>query len=100
MSIKRPLRILALILVLLICTSFYVSTAYIVHHADHECTGEDCEICKNIQFFTAMIQNLFRLFVALTVAFFLVGVSNKLKTSLGSELTKKRTALYKVKFSN
>ncbi|MER1992639.1 MAG: hypothetical protein ABS897_01325 [Eubacteriales bacterium] len=25
-----------------------VSTAFIIHEADHDCSGEDCPICRNI----------------------------------------------------
>ncbi len=36
----------------LLCVGFVlilsVSTAFIIHEAGHDCTGEDCPICRNI----------------------------------------------------
>ena len=41
-------RIGALLLCIGLVLILSVSTAFIIHEADHDCTGEDCPICRNI----------------------------------------------------
>ena len=41
-------RISALLLCIGIILVLSVSAAFIIHEADHDCTGEDCPICRNI----------------------------------------------------
>ncbi len=46
---------------LLICIGFalvlFASSACIAHEADHDCTGEHCEICENIARIEALLQS-------------------------------------------
>ncbi len=41
-------RISALLLCIGMVLVLSVSAAFILHEADHDCTGEDCPICRNI----------------------------------------------------
>ncbi len=41
-------RISALLLCIGMVLVLSVSAAFIIHEADHDCTGEDCPICRNI----------------------------------------------------
>jgi hypothetical protein len=41
-------RIGALLLCIGLVLVLSVSAAFIIHEADHDCTGEDCPVCRNI----------------------------------------------------
>ena len=41
-------RVGALLLCIGMILILSVSAAFILHEADHDCTGEDCPICRNI----------------------------------------------------
>ncbi len=49
-------RILALVFCVGMLFVLFASSAYIAHEADHDCTGEDCEICENIAKMEALLQ--------------------------------------------
>ncbi len=42
-------KITAIFLILVVILFLLVSTYFIAHEADHECTGEDCPVCALIQ---------------------------------------------------
>jgi hypothetical protein len=45
---------------LLLCAGFilvlFVSSAFLIHEADHDCCGEDCPICRTIAMTTALMR--------------------------------------------
>ena len=47
---------------LLLCIGFIlvlsVSSAFLIHEADHDCCGEDCPICKTVAMTTALLRAL------------------------------------------
>ena len=47
---------------LLLCAGFIlvlaVSSAFLIHEADHDCCGEDCPICRTIAMTTALMRAL------------------------------------------
>ncbi len=58
---------------LLICIGFalvlFASSACIAHEADHDCTGEHCEICENIARMEALLQSFALLGAVLLLLF-------------------------------
>ena len=48
---------------LLLCAGFilvlFVSSAFLIHEADHDCCGEDCPICRTIAMTTALMRAFF-----------------------------------------
>lgn len=45
---KQHHRVISLMLCLAMAVSIALSAAFIIISADHECTGDDCEICYHI----------------------------------------------------
>ncbi len=45
---KCPRRIAAVLLAVVFALVMLVSSAFIIHEAGHDCTGEDCPICQMI----------------------------------------------------
>ena len=45
---KTNIRIIAILLCIVMVLSMVLSAAFIITSTDHECTGEECEICHNI----------------------------------------------------
>ncbi len=62
----------------LLCVSMalmlLISSAYIVHEADHDCVGEGCHICETIQHLTAMIRSFGMALLVLLVAILLLAL--------------------------
>ncbi len=67
---KGRKRIGALLLCIGLVLVLSVSAAFIIHEAGHDCTGEDCPICRNIAInirllcaagFAALVLQAFRL---------------------------------------
>jgi len=65
-------RILALVLCVGMLFVLFASSAYISHEAEHDCTGEDCEICENIAQMEALLQSFALLGAALLLLFTLL----------------------------
>ena len=65
-------RILALVLCVGMLFVLFASSAYIAHEADHDCTGEHCEICENIAQMEALLQSFALLGVVLLLLFTLL----------------------------
>jgi hypothetical protein len=60
----------ALMLCIALALVLAVSTAFIVHEADHDCSGEDCPICRTIAVNIKLLSSLGLAFIALMVLFF------------------------------
>lgn len=45
---KQHFRAISTMLCIVAVFSIVLSTAFIINFADHECTGDDCEICFHI----------------------------------------------------
>lgn len=45
---KQHLRIISRIICFVLIFSIVLSAAYIIHFTDHQCNGNDCEICYHI----------------------------------------------------
>lgn len=62
----------ALMLCIALALVLAVSTAFIVHEADHDCSGEDCPICRTIAVNIKLLQSLGFAVIALMAYFFLL----------------------------
>ncbi len=51
-------RILAAMLTALVLVVMLSSSLFIIEHVDHECTGEDCQICQQIYLCTQTLKTL------------------------------------------
>ncbi len=51
-------RMIALTLCIVLCAVMAFSYAYIVLETEHDCTGEHCHICVELQICHSLIQNL------------------------------------------
>ena len=60
----------ALMLCIALAFVLAVSTAYIVHEADHDCSGEDCPICRMIVVNIKLLSSLGLAVIALLVLLF------------------------------
>ena len=60
----------ALMLCIALALVLAVSTVYIVHEADHDCSGEDCPICRMIAVNIKLLSSLGLAVIALLVLFF------------------------------
>ncbi len=45
---KQHIRIISVMLCIVMVFSIVLSAAFIINFTDHECTGDDCEICYHI----------------------------------------------------
>ena len=50
-------RILALVLCVGMLFVLFASSAYIAYEAEHDCVGENCEICESIARMEALLQS-------------------------------------------
>jgi len=62
----------ALMLCIALALILAVSTAFIVHEADHDCAGEDCPICQMIAVNIKLLYSLGLAAIVLMVFFFLL----------------------------
>ncbi len=70
MNSRRRMGAAALCVVIVL--AILVSSAYIIHEAGHDCTGDDCTVCRTIYFNSQLL----RVFGAVLFAlFFLRGIS-------------------------
>lgn len=60
-------RILAAVLTALVLAVMLSSSLFIIEHADHDCTGEDCSICQQIYLCTQTLKTLSLAVIAATV---------------------------------
>lgn len=51
-------RILTAVLAALVLVVMLSSSLFIIEHADHDCTGEDCQICQQIYLCTQTLKTL------------------------------------------
>lgn len=51
-------RILTAVLTALVLVVMLSSSLFIIEHVDHECTGEDCQICQQIYLCTQTLKTL------------------------------------------
>lgn len=49
-------RFYALLLCAVLVLALSVSTVFILHEADHDCTGEDCPICRDIALHISLLK--------------------------------------------
>ena len=57
----------ALLLCIGLVLVLFVSSAFLIQEADHDCCGEDCPICRTIAMTTALMQALCLIATALLV---------------------------------
>jgi len=62
---------LASVLVLLVACIMLFSVLFIALEADHDCCGEDCVICAQIQFCEDLLRNLITTSVLVAAAWYL-----------------------------
>ena len=48
----------ALLLCVGLILALFVSSAFLIHEADHDCSGEDCPICRTIALTTALMRTI------------------------------------------
>ena len=60
---------------LLLCFGFLmvllVSSAFLIHEADHDCCGEDCPVCRTIAMTTSLMRAFCLMAAALLLSFVL-----------------------------
>lgn len=61
---KQHVRIVSVLLCIVMAFAIVLSAAYIIEFTDHECTGDDCEICYHI---TICEQTLKKLAIGISV---------------------------------
>lgn len=73
---NKQKRLIALLMCVGMLLILFVSSAYIVHEAGHDCTGEDCPICE----FIAQVERVQRGFgmvlLALLLMFLVLTICN------------------------
>ncbi len=69
---SRQKRVFAFVLCIGMLFVLFASSADIAHEADHDCMGEDCEICENIARMEALLQSFALLGAALLLLFTLL----------------------------
>ncbi len=65
-------RIGALILCIGMALVLAVSAAFIIHEADHDCSGEDCPVCRMIAVNINLLRTLGLAVIAFLSLFFLI----------------------------
>ena len=73
-------RLTALLLCIGLVFALIASSAYIAHEADHDCAGEDCEICENIAQMEALLQSFALLGAVLLLLFTLLSFHRAFRT--------------------
>ncbi|HRR76460.1 MAG TPA: hypothetical protein P5191_06565 [Ruminococcus sp.] len=68
-------RIVSCIILIVFCFVVFSSSCFIITHADHDCTGENCSICielvecqKALHTFGAAVAGAFKLTLTLCIA--------------------------------
>ncbi len=80
MKISR--RTGALLLLLSFAAVLFLSSAYMIHEADHECCGHDCPVCAHIARMAALMES-FALAGAVCALF--VGINKIISRESGAE---------------
>ncbi len=70
MTIQK--RVGALILCIGMALVLAVSAAFIIHEADHDCSGEDCPVCRMIAVNINLLRTLGLAVIAFLSLFFLI----------------------------
>ena len=79
---KQQKRFIAWIMCIGMILVLFVSSAYIAHEAEHDCsTGEDCEICETIAWMGSLLQRLALLGAALLLLFTLRSLQRVFRAS-------------------
>ena len=74
-------RIIALLLAALVLLVFGVSSAFIAHASEHDCTGEDCAICAHLAEMQALVRQLCLAALGLCAAFLRILASQRRNAS-------------------
>ena len=67
-DMQKRSRITAAVLAALFALTILTSSIFIIEHADHDCTGDGCEICEEILICTTVLKTLSHVSAALAVA--------------------------------
>lgn len=65
---QKRSRMTAAVLAALFVLFVMTASAFIIKHADHDCTGDGCEICEEILIYTTVLKTLSHVSAAMTVA--------------------------------
>ncbi len=76
---SRQKRIFAFVLCISMMFVLFASSAYIAHEADHDCTGDHCEICENIAQLEVLVKTFSLLGVILLALFALLSFLRALR---------------------
>ena len=71
---SKARRFGALLLCIGMVLVLLISSAYIVHEADHDCVGEGCHTCETIERLTAVIRGFGMVLLVLLVAILLLAL--------------------------
>lgn len=75
-TMKREKSIIAVLLASLVLCAIVLSNLYISEHIQHDCTGEDCPVCAEIQQRESLIHQIGEGFASLMVVAALIGLVN------------------------
>ncbi len=93
-------RILAAVLTALVLAVMLSSSLFIIEHADHDCTGEDCPICQQIYLCTQTLKTLSIAVIAATVFFALAALLHITIRQTEAVCVPHTPVSLKVKFTN
>ncbi len=93
-------RILAAVLAALVLAVMLSSSLFIIEHADHDCTGEDCPICQQIYLCTQTIKTLSLAFIAVTVFSALATLIHIIDRQIETACVPRTPVSLKVKLTN
>ncbi len=96
---KQRTRIISATLCIVMALSIVLSAAFIITSADHECTGNDCEICHHIHVCEQVLKKL-TLGTSVWLGMIAVGIASVLIPILSQNIQSANTLIrMKVKLS-
>ena len=93
-------RILTAVLATLVLVVMLSSSLFIIEHADHDCTGEDCQICQQIYLCTQTLKTLSLAGMAVVVFFALSALLHISIRQVETACVPHTPVFLKVKLSN
>ena len=93
-------QVLALLLCVALCAAMAVSFSFIIFESKHECAGEHCRICAELQVGASLIRNILCVCIPLLFAARIFNISGKAGIRACGIIRADSLAALKVKLSN